>query len=351
MATSGAFQFQSPQNVEIITDAYERVQVLAGEINEEKVLTAARSLNFILSSWINKGLNLWSVKKEMIGLYPNQNTYNLPIATSDILEATVRTSIRNLGGNAFASSGVAQNAFDNNPATACTQNAPNGNIGYTWGQSQYAIAMVGIQSNTTVTYKLVFEYSNDNNNWIQVGSPTAQVFPEGTLIWFVILVPNLGTSFRIRETGGETLNIQELYFNTSLNDTVMTRCSRAEYVAYPNKNTLGKPANFYVDRQANPVLVIYPTPTSQWNNLFYTRVQMPEDIGSMSQNPPIPSRFLEAITSALAFRLGVKEGKGTDVIQMLKSLADEEYALARQEDIERVPLRIYGSFMQGWTSV
>ena len=354
MSTSGTFTFQSPQSEQIITEAYERVSTdftkVADLLTQQKIDSAQRSINFILSSWVNRGLILWTVKSEMLALYANQNTYPLPTATSDVLEVTVRTSNRNLGGTAFASSGVAQNAFDNNPATSCTQNAPNGNIGYNWGMAQYPIAMVGVQSNSNTTYTLVFEYSLDNINWISVGAPPAQSFSQGIILWFIIPVPTLGNLFRIRETGGATLNIQELYFNTSLNDTVITRASRAEYISYPQKNQIGRPSNFYVDRQMNPTIALWPTPSTLYNNLFYTRIVMPQDIGAMTNTPAISARFLEALTSALAYKLGVKENK-LDKLEALKRDADEEYRLAYEEDRERVPLRVFGDYLQGWTRV
>jgi len=351
LSTSGTFLFQSPQSEQIITDAYERVGILPDLLTYQKIQTAQRSLNFILSSWINRGLNLWTVKREMLALYNNQNTYNLPQATSDVLEVTIRTSNRNLGGTPFASSGVAANAFDNNPQTACSQTAPDGNIGYFWGNgNQYAIAMVGIQSKETLTYTLVFEFSNDNATWTQVGNPPAQAYTQGLITWFVIMVPTLGSYFRIRETGGATLNIQELYFNTALQDTIVTRLSRAEYIALPNKNQTGRPTSFYVDRQISPTIILWPTPNTLYNNLFYTRIEMPQDIGSMTNVPEVSVRFLEALTAALAHKLSIKESK-LEIIPILKQLSDEEYNIAGQEDRERVPLRIYGDYMQGWTTV
>lgn len=350
MSSSGTFLFQSPQSKEIITDAYERIGILSDVLTQQKINSAQRSINFILTSWANRGLMLWTVKTDMLALNPNQSTYLLPTATSDILEATVRTSNRNLGGTAFASSGVAQNAFDNNTATSCTQNAPNGNIGYGWGNVQYAIAMVGVRSNASLTYTLVFEYSLDNATWVNVGSPSAQLFSQGNIVWSVINVPTLGNYFRIRETGGATLNIQELYFNTALNDTVISRCSRAEYISFPQKNQSGRPSNFYVNRQINPTVTLWPSPNSQYNNLFYSRIEMPEDIGSMTNTPAISARFLEPLTSALAYKLAPKESK-LDRMELLRVDATEEFRLAYEEDRERVPFRVFGDYSQGWTQV
>lgn len=347
MATSGTSNFQSAQSEEIITDAYERIGILADDLTAQQIQTAQRSINFITSSWINRGLNLWTVKEELLGLYQNQSTYSLPDTTSDVLEVTLRTSNRNLGGTAFSSTGVAQNAFDNNTQTACTQTAPNGNIGYFWGAVQYAIQMVGVQSDVIDSYTLILEYSNDGATWIQARSLPTQVYADGIIEWFVIETPTLGSYFRIRETGGATLDIQELYFNTALNDTLVTRASRYEYMSFPQKAQTGKPSSFYVKRQINPSIVLWPTPNSQYNNLFYTRIEMPQDIGAMTNTPDVPSRFYEALTSALAYKLALKE-KRLDLLEALKRDYVEEYMIAAGEDRERVPTRIYGDYSQGW---
>ena len=350
MATSGTYEFQSPQVEQIITDAYERVGIIRDLLTPQKGQAAQRSLNFILSCWPNRGLNLWTVKKEMMTLYPGQATYNLPLGTSDILEATVRTSTRNLDGEAFASSGDADNAFDGDPDTACTQGAPNGNIGYTWDDTQFSIALVGIQSNATLTYTLVFEFSNDDATWTQVLAAAAQTYTESTIVWFEIPVPTAGSYFRVRETGGATLNIQELYFNTSMNDFIMTPWSRSEWMSQLNKSQQGKPTQYWVDRSLTPTVTLWDVPDSNYNCLFYTRIQMPEDIGSLTNSPEVPSRFLEALTSELAAKLAIKEGK-LDRTELLYSLADREFKLASKEDTERVPIRFYGNYSYGSISV
>lgn len=349
MSTSGTYNFGSTISEQFIIDAYERCGILPDIITVEQIQSAQRSINLLLSEWINRGLNLWTVKQSMLNLIANQNAYTLPTATSDVLEATIRTSTRNLGGTAFSSAGGnASNAFDNNPNTACTQTAPNGYISYNWGTNvQYAINMVGIQSNATLTYTLVCEYSNDGATWFQVLAIPAQTYTIGINAWFVVPVPTLGQYFRVRETGGATLNIQELYFNTSLQDTVVTRLSRAEYIALPIKNQTGRPTSFYVDRQNNPVIYLWPTPTSQYNNLFYTRVEQIQDIGQMTNMADIPQRFYEALTAGAAVKLAIKYMPTR--LEMLRQEYEMAFNLAAREDSERVPLRIYGDYTQGWT--
>lgn len=349
MSTSGTYNFGSPQNVEIITDAYERAGVLPDFITQQKIETALRSINFILQAWVNKGLNLFTVKQGMISLNNGQTAYTLPNNGIDILEATVRTSSRNLGGTpASSAGGVAAYAFDGNPLTACTQTAPNGNISYNWGAGNYAISMLGVTSFLTLPYTLVAEFSFDGLTWTTGLTIPTQTFNQNQLTWFVVPVPIPASNFRIRETGGSTLNISELYFNTNINDRIINRASRSEYIAYPNKTQTGTPSTFWVDRQINPVVYIYLTPDGTYNNMFYTYTRQIQDIGALTDTAEIPARFLDALTAELAFRLAIKESK-FDKAPLLKSESNEAYTIAGMEDRERVPLRIYGDYMQGWT--
>lgn len=350
MATSGTYTFSSPENQEIITEAYERVGVLPDLITAQKIQTAERSINLTLQSWVNRGLNLWTVKQGMLALNNNQQSYVLPNNAIDILEATTRTSTRNLGGTAATSAGgVAQNAFDANAATACTQTSSDGNISYTWGVSSFAISMVGVQSNSTLDYTLECEYSSDGITWVTALSIPVQTYTSSTISWFAIPVAVPASYFRIRETGGETLDIQELYFNTNVDDTVMSVMSRSEYVALPNKSQTGRPSSYYVDRQISPVVYLWPTPNTMYNNMFYTFTQSIQDIGSMTNTADIPARFLEALSSELAYRLAIKENTDLNKVGLLKGEAAEQYTVAGSEDRARVPLRVYGDYMQGWT--
>jgi hypothetical protein len=352
MATSGTYDFATPQNDELINEGYERVGIVPSLITPQKVDAAQRSINYALQSWVNRGLNLWTVKQGMLALKNNQQSYVLPNNAIDILEATIRTSTRNLGGTASTSAGgTAQSAFDANDATACTQTSADGNISYTWGAATFGISMVGIQSNTTTTYTLECEYSTDGATWVTAVSIPVQTYTDSTISWFAVPAAVPAAYFRIRETDGATLDIQELYFNTNVDDTIMNPVSRSEYIAFPNKSQTGRPSSFYVDRQISPVVYIWPTPNTIYNNMFYTFTQSLQDAGGLIDTAQVPARFLEALASELAYRLGIKEGLPIDKISILKQIADSQYEVAGSEDRARVPLRIYGDSMGGWTSV
>lgn len=53
--------------------------------------TARRSLNFMLTEWANRGINLWTIEQGQITLVQGQITYDLPVDTVDLLEHVIRT--------------------------------------------------------------------------------------------------------------------------------------------------------------------------------------------------------------------------------------------------------------------
>jgi len=89
VTTSGTTSF-SPSIVEIIEEAYERAGYEIRSGYEFK--TAVRSLNFLLSEWANRGLNLWSIDQQTLSLVAGTGTYTLPSDTVDTIEHEIRLS-------------------------------------------------------------------------------------------------------------------------------------------------------------------------------------------------------------------------------------------------------------------
>jgi len=87
MTTSGA-AIWNPQLDEIIEEAYERVgiEVRTGY----QFRTARRSLNYVLTSWANQGINLWTITPADITLVQGQGVYDLPADCVDIFDQVIR---------------------------------------------------------------------------------------------------------------------------------------------------------------------------------------------------------------------------------------------------------------------
>lgn len=79
----------NPTLNEIIEEAFERcgVELRTGY----HFRTARRSLNYLITEWANRGVNLWTIDQGQIPLVQGQVTYDLPNDTVDLLEHVIRT--------------------------------------------------------------------------------------------------------------------------------------------------------------------------------------------------------------------------------------------------------------------
>lgn len=93
MTTSGTTNW-TPDLGECIEEAFERAGLELRSGYDLK--TARRSLNFLLTEFANKGLNLWTVDSGTISLVPGQKTYTtadgLPADAVDYIEHVCRTT-------------------------------------------------------------------------------------------------------------------------------------------------------------------------------------------------------------------------------------------------------------------
>jgi len=93
MTTSGT-TIWNPDIGEIVEEAYERAGLELRSGYDLK--TARRSLNFLLTEFANKGLNLWTVASGTLTLVPGQKTYTtsdgLPADAVDYIEHVCRAT-------------------------------------------------------------------------------------------------------------------------------------------------------------------------------------------------------------------------------------------------------------------
>lgn len=334
---------------EIILEAFERCGIKGDLISGLELVSAQRALNYMLCDWVNRGLQLWTVDQQIITLIPGQATYPMPVGTVDVVaDEMIFTSItRVLGGTPASSSGTAVNAFDGNPATACTETSPNGWISYDFGVgNSQSITYIGIQSNSNTNYTIAVQYSSDNTNWYTVNTPVTIPYQIGMQSWIAPYVAPVARYLRILETGGATLDIQELYFDIDTNansgaqsSRSIARISRQEYRAIPNKTQQGDVSCFLVNRQVQPSITFWNTPRAgQFMNIIYNRKRYFYDVNDFISSIDSPQRFLNAIVAGLASSLALKFA--TDKYQALSAIAEDCFNRAARDDTERVPLRI-----------
>lgn len=356
--TSGTYNFLSTNNQQLIDEAWEMAGLLPDVIVHQKIVTALRSANLVLTEWINKGYNLWTSSIMLLNLNENQGFYTLPNYVSDVIDVNARTFQTPLNGAAISSAvgaGNPNNCFGGNGG--CILAGANGFIGYNYGNGvTNEITMVGVLSGANANYTLNFEYSSDNVTWTSatLSAPSLVAYTTENTVWTDMTIPNTAQYFRIRESGGAILNINQLYFATNVIDTVMARISGSEYMTYPDKELASKPSVFWLNRVTPQVqLVVWPVPQEQYQVLQIRFIAMLQDVGALLNTPQIPARFYDAFVKSMAHRLALKKDGALDVarIDILKKESQEAYSYAATEDTEKVPLRLIPSYLTGWSYV
>lgn len=353
-ATSNTYQFgNNTQLDDLFRDAFERIGIIGNDQTPLQVQSAIMSANLELSSWPGRGINFWLIQQCMFSLYPNQPIYVLPQYTIRVFEVVATQPSRlNIGGTAFSTAGgVAANCFDPTQTAGCTQIAANGSIGYDYGAGNTnSIFYVGITPLATSTYTLKVEYSFDAVNWIPVYIAPSQSYAAYQTTWFVIEQALNARAWRITETGGATLAIQQIYFsqpsNAGSGDRLLSAYSRSEWLSIANKMNTGSLGGYYFDQSTlapslSPTLRLYPVPGPSsplpQTNILYTNYRYAQDVTKMFQNAELPQRFYDALVAGLSARLALKFAP--DKYSLMKSEAIESYRTAAATDYENVTLR------------
>jgi len=132
-------------------------------------------------------------------------------------------------------------------------------------------------------------------------------------------------------------DILEVALRRDGTDYEIDRISRGEYLNIPNKETTGRPSQFYFNRQIKPEITLWPVPQSG-DTLVYYYIKRIEDADTSKNTTDVPFRFLPCMVAGLAYYLSMK--KAPERIQLLKAVYEEEFQRAADEDEDRVSLKL-----------
>lgn len=128
---------------------------------------------------------------------------------------------------------------------------------------------------------------------------------------------------------------------TTRTDIACARFSRDDWVNLPNKNSWGRPMNYWLDRQrAAPQVTLWPVNRNIYVEFVYWAVCRTYDNNRMRDNVDAPVRWIPAIIAGLAWLLGLERGSKSDAnaeivrtnLPRLKSDFDEAFGIAWEED-------------------
>tara|TARA_R100000544_G_C2211451_1_gene52198 strand:+ start:109 stop:789 length:681 start_codon:yes stop_codon:yes gene_type:complete len=127
--------------------------------------------------------------------------------------------------------------------------------------------------------------------------------------------------------------------STTFTDISVERISRSEYLGLPNKNTTGRPSQYFVERKETPVLKVYPTPDNTTTYKFISyRIQRIDDVTASDQDQEVPSRFIPCMTTGLAYQIALK--KNPQKAGLLKIEYEEAFNRAADEDRDRASISL-----------
>jgi hypothetical protein len=293
----------------------------APSISAEQQLSAKDNLFLILSNLANRGISLWCVQKNVLGLKLNEAVYNLPVGTVDVLRCMYRTMTYPTG---TASS------------TATTQSMQY--------SSTTAINTIGISPNSAATYNLVVETSSNGVSWTTLYTVPSFTTTASLPYWFDIEPTTTATYWRIRETVLASLDVSSASFGNTPLEITMTKLNRDDYVDLPNKAFPGRPLQYWYDKQYQvPRLWLWPVPDDTTAQIVVWNQRQIQDVGALTNTLEVPQRWIDAIIWLLAPYMALElpaDKIPPGRLEYLDAKAKEILEQAEDGETDEAPMRI-----------
>lgn len=344
MATSGTVSQTLFNTRKVIDHAFRRCKLSPQQITSENIETAKDLLYLFLSTISSKGVALWAVGSEILPIYGYVPDVPLPVGTIDLLDANIRSVMRPTGTYS-SSEGTADNAFDSDIMTACTQTNPGGNITIQF-EAETRLTTFGILPEVTEEWDYFIEVSEDGVTWDTVYTAVAQEMIEQEWFWFDLSGIYPTNYCRIRGGSATVLDVAEFVAANTPNEIPLALINRDDYDSQPDKTFASRPTEYWFDKQrTQPSMGLWPAPAPEFTYYqIVARVQRYiQDVGTMTQEIQVPQNWFLAIVCELARQLGysIPEVKA-EVMPSLEQEASNQLKIAwdSQSDGSAVMLRI-----------
>ena len=327
MPTSGTVSQTSIDVTNIIEHAYRRCGKLASTISSELQLSARENLFFLLSDLANRGLSLWCLQKQVLGMQANQIQFPLQVGTVDVMTTLYRTKT-DLAGATI--SGTGWQGLD---------------LG---AGNEAAVYNAAVTFTGAATPTLVLEASADAITWVQQA-----VFPPDVAVdantWVCVDSENSSTLqyWRVRDTSGTLPAVGALTFSVTPYEIPMSKLSNDEYAALPNKTFTvpagSKSLQFWFDKQTAPRLWVWPGSQGATDQIVVWTQRHIQDVGALTNTLDIPQRWMESIILLLACRCALELPSGelpVGRLEYLEGKSQEHLAQAEDSESDGAPIRL-----------
>lgn len=302
MSTSGTVATTRINTATLIDHSMRRCGLFAHNQTPETTELAKNSLYFLLTHYANRGINLWCVDRGVMALEALKKVYSLPPGTLDLLNTNFRRPVYPGSIDTAGAMGVISEF-----------------------ESETQLVMMRLISTTDQTLNLVIEVSDDGLSWSTHATLDEKVLAAGEAYW-IELDHSVSTLFiRVRETVLLALDPLEVLWVSSYTDTPMYRLNRDQYAALPNKEISGSVSHqYWFDRQLTPEVSLWPVPDGDQNCVAYFCHRMVQDVGKLTQELEIPSRWFEATIWQLSLRLAFEiPGVSLERINLVTQMSEK----------------------------
>jgi hypothetical protein len=143
------------------------------------------------------------------------------------------------------------------------------------------------------------------------------------------------------DLGTSTIDVLNAVIRRDGTDYALERISRSDYINIPTKDQESRPSQFFVDRQINPTLKLWPVSDNSTDEVIVDRLVRINDADSYSNTMDVPFRFYPCLAAGLAYYLAVK--RAPEKVQLLKAIYEEEFERAASEDRDRASFNVQPS--------
>lgn len=362
----------------VLIEAFQRAGINPMPVDENVIRSAKQSVCHELSQMPFSATKLWLRQRKIIEFKSGQTNYTLDSGINDIqdLVLTLPSYLPNTG-TASADVSVApgtspQNCFTSVPNAGCILLEPNGAIQYDYGAptagnpptSQF-VYYAFIESLQDQVYTLAFDYSFspisddiEQNVWITANSFPPMRFVPHEKKGFVIEGAAKARSWRVRETNGAVLAIQQIQFaqqpgpsindltsTSNIGDTYLYGISQTTYQTFGYKEQRGRPNQYFLFLQNPPVVQFYPSPDVGGGAMPYTHFmfvanQLPQTPETLPSNINMPATFYDSFVAGVAYRLATKFNSSK--CELLQSQKQDASMRAAMSDVSVVSIDLSG---------
>lgn len=274
MTTSGTIGLTRINTAKLLEKAIRRCGLAPQVLTPEIVESSTESLFMFLMSLSNRGLNLWCVDNTIIPLQTARKTYILPAGTTDVLNLVYCYPTR------------ADYTLAANTATLT---------------SDTSIVRYGVKFSSLPSAPVELQSSPDNLIWTPVDTqdPVTQT---DTYTWYNLDPEPSAQYFRL--TSAAPFTITDLYLATQVREIQVTPFNRDDYANQPNKDfQSGTVTNYWFEKLVDPQITLWPVPNDETRHLRLYRYRQIQDIGTLTEEIELPTRWYEPICWHLAVRL------------------------------------------------